>query len=244
MIILTGILGLFGGMVVNYLSDVLPNMRRLTTPICVHCFERQSGLNYLIWPRLCPDCGHNRPWRVWIVEILFIGTSVAMWLRPPDGLGFTLGWLLSLYFAVVIVIDLEHRLIMHVVSLTGVVLTVIIGVWLHGWLPTLLGGVAGFLVMLGLYYFGEVFARWMARRRGQELDEVALGFGDVNLSGVLGLLLGWPGITAGLVLAILLGGFVSLIYLVIMLVRRQYQAFTAIPYGPFLVAAAVFLLYF
>jgi len=33
-----------------------------------------------------------------------------------------------------------------------------------------------------------------------ETDEVALGFGDVNLAGIMGLLLGWPGITAGLVI--------------------------------------------
>ena len=37
-------------------------------------------------------------------------------------------------------------------------------------------------------------------------EDVALGFGDVHLSGILGLLLGWPGITGGLFVAIILGG--------------------------------------
>jgi len=60
----------------------------------------------------------------------------------------------------------------------------------------------------------------------------------------LGLLLGWPGIVAGLVLAILLGGVISLFYLLVMLVLRKYKAFTAIPYGPFLVASAILLLFF
>jgi prepilin signal peptidase PulO-like enzyme (type II secretory pathway) len=244
MIILVAILGLFGGLVVNYLSDVLPSQRRLSTPICVYCFKSQPWPNYLIWPRHCPDCDRRRPWRVWVVELFFMAASVILWLQPPARLGFAIGWILLLYFSVVVVIDLEHRLILHVVSLTGAVLGLGIGVWLHGWLPTLIGGAVGFFVMLALYYLGDLFARWLARRRGQELDEVALGFGDVNLAGVLGLLLGWPGISAGLILAILLGGFFSLIYLVIMLVRRRYKAFMAIPYGPFLVAAAVFLLYF
>ena len=79
--------------------------------------------------------------------------------------------------------------------------------------------------------------------RNKETDEEALGFGDVALSGVLGLFLGWPGIIAGLVLAILLGGAGSLIVLIYSLVRRRYHAFMVIPYGPFLIIAAVVLIF-
>jgi len=152
--------------------------------------------------------------------------------------------LLLLYFGVVVVIDVEHRLILHPVSLVGALLGLGVGIWAHGMQSTLIGGIAGFGIMLAFHGFGNLFARLMARLRGAEIDEVALGFGDVNLSGVLGLLLGWPGIVGGLLLAILLGGVVSLFYLVFMLILRRYRIFTAIPYGPFLVASAVLLLYF
>ncbi|MBC8497079.1 MAG: prepilin peptidase, partial [Chloroflexi bacterium] len=135
-------------------------------------------------------------------------------------------------------------LILHPVSWAGALLGLGVGIWMHGLAPTLIGGAAGFGLMLALHSFGNLFARGMARLRGEPIDEVALGFGDVNLSGVLGLLLGWPGIVGGLLLAILLGGVVSLFYLLIMLIRRRYQVFTAIPYGPFLVASAILLLYF
>jgi leader peptidase (prepilin peptidase)/N-methyltransferase len=97
--------------------------------------------------------------------------------------------------------------------------------------------------MFGLYYLGDLFARWMARMRGKVLDEVALGFGDVMLSGVLGLILGWPGIVAGLVLAILLGGVVSMVYIVYRMIRHSYQPFIAIPYAPFLIIGTILLLY-
>ena len=80
--------------------------------------------------------------------------------------------------------------------------------------------------------------------RGQPVEEDALGYRDVNLSGVLGLMLGWPGILAGLTIAILLGGTVSLLYLLVTMATRRYHAFTAIPYGPFLIAAAIALLFF
>src|SRR5512144_1614065 len=96
--------------------------------------------------------------------------------------------------------------------------------------------------MLALYYFGYLFAKGLGKLRGQEIDEEALGFGDVNLCGIIGLLLGWPGITAGLTFTILLGGAGSLIYLIYSLVTRRYHAFQAIPYGPFLALAAMLAL--
>jgi len=147
------------------------------------------------------------------------------------------------YFALVAVIDIEHRLILHPVSLVGAVLGAISGTVLHGFLPTLLGGAAGFAIMLVLYLLGVVFLKWVSRRRGEPVDEVALGFGDVNLGGINGLLLGWPGIIAGLFLAILIGGLISGLYLVYQLVRRRYRAFAALPYGPFLILSVLYLVY-
>ena len=119
-----------------------------------------------------------------------------------------------------------------------------VGWYLHGLVETLAGAAVGFSLMLGMYYIGVLFSRWLSRRRGETITEEALGFGDVNLSGILGLILGWPGILAGLTIAILLGGAVSLLYLLFMLTTRRYKMFTAIPYGPFLVMSAISLLFF
>jgi len=43
--------------------------------------------------------------------------------------------------------------------------------------------------------------------------------------------------------AIVLGGLISGLYILVMVLRKRYQAFTAIPYAPFLVIAAVILIY-
>ncbi|MBN1666582.1 MAG: prepilin peptidase [Anaerolineales bacterium] len=237
------LLGWALGLLVNYLADVLPVRRRFVHPICTYCYEDMAWRNYLLWPRKCPHCWQRRPWRAWLVEGLAIAATIWVWLSPPQKLGFWPGLALLVYFAVVMVIDIEYRLILHPVSIFGAVGGLVLGVWLHGSSATFFGGLAGFGIMLGLYYLGALFARWMSRRRGQPLQEVALGFGDVNLAGVLGLILGWPGIAAGLIIAILLGGFFSLFYVIYLLVRRQFRAFIAIPYGPFLILAAFFLLY-
>jgi len=133
---------------------------------------------------------------------------------------------------------------MHPVSLAGAVVGLLIGMARNGWWETLLGGATGYALMWILYNLGELIMRGMAKMRGQTLDDVALGFGDVNLSGVLGLMLGWPLILPGLLLSILIGGVVSLIYLIVMVATKRYQLFMALPYGPFLIAGAFLLLFF
>jgi len=77
----------------------------------------------------------------------------------------------------------------------------------------------------------------------KEVEEVALGFGDVILAAILGALLGYPGIIACLIITILLGGLFSLAYMISMKVRGKFKAFTAIPYAPFMILSAMVLLY-
>jgi prepilin signal peptidase PulO-like enzyme (type II secretory pathway) len=242
--ILAIIPGWLFGVVVNYLADVLPLRRRLTKPFCIVCDTDQNWINYLVWPRQCPNCQQRRSIRVWIVELFFIICSVFISISPPHKIGYWLGMVVLAYFGVVVLIDLQYRLIMHPVSLFGVALGLVVGFLRVGWMRTLIGGVAGFVLMWLIYQLGVLLMKLINRRRGQPVNDVAFGFGDVNLSGVLGLMLGWPLILVGLVVAVLIGGLVSLIYILVMLVTRRYQAFAALPYGPFLVLGAVVLIYF
>jgi len=230
-------------MVVNYLADTLPWKRRIVRPFCINCDQTQSLFNYMVWPRQCLHCKERRSWRTWLVELVYIGLALWTWQQPQKEIGFWLGMVVLLYFGVVVVIDMEHKLILHPVSWAGAGLGLIVGLIREGWLNTLIGGIVGFGVMWLLFWLGELIMKGLARLRGQTLDDVALGFGDVNLSGVLGLMLGWPLIVAGLVGAIMIGGLVSLIYLVVMLALKRYRLFMALPYGPFLVAGAFVLLF-
>jgi prepilin signal peptidase PulO-like enzyme (type II secretory pathway) len=113
----------------------------------------------------------------------------------------------------------------------------------HGVINTLIGGAGGFGIMLVFYFFGDLFVRYISRSRGEDIEEIALGFGDVNLAGVIGLLLGWPGVVGGVFVAILLGGVVSGVFLLFQIIRKKYQAYQALPYGPFLVLSAIILFY-
>jgi leader peptidase (prepilin peptidase)/N-methyltransferase len=239
--------GWLSGMVVNYLADFLPRQRRLSHPFCFACETKIPYLRFFIWDRRCPACHRARSKRTWLVEIISVLSAIWLWNNPPDPIGFWIGLALLAYFLLVVIIDIEHRLILHPISALGGVLGLGLGIWLHGVTRTLLGGVAGFGIMLFFYLFGLILIRVLNRWRGLSLgdeDGEALGFGDVVLGGVLGLILGWPGVAASIFLTILLAGAGSLLYIILMIVLRRYQRNQTLPYGPFLVLGAVILIYF
>ena len=242
-----GLLGIVGGMLVNYLADVLPIKRRLVAPLCTHCGATQSWHGYLLWPRRCAACGTERSARVWFVEVAFVVATLALYALPEMRSvvdNFWMGYAILLFFGVVAVIDIEYKLILHPVSWFGVGLGLIVGLTLHGWQETLLGGVVGYGVMYVLYGLGALFIRLLGKMRGEAIDDVALGFGDVNLMGVLGLMLGPGNVFLNLLLSIAVAALISLLVIGWNLVRRQYRVGMAIPYGPFLILGAVLLLFF
>jgi hypothetical protein len=243
------IAGWVGGWVVNYLADVLPITRRLSPPTCRHCDAPYPWQDYLFFRR-CHACGKQRRVRTWIVQFLLIAASLYIWTSPPGKIGFALGLLLLLYFSMDFVIDLEHRLILHMTSIFGALLGLGVGTLRQGLVSTLIGGLAGFGIMFLFYLFGLLFARMRARRMraaGQATDdEEALGAGDVILSTVLGLTLGWPMIWFGLLFGILLGGAISVLLLLGLFVTGKYKEkawMVFIPYGPYFILSAFLLIY-
>jgi prepilin signal peptidase PulO-like enzyme (type II secretory pathway) len=242
------LVGWLSGWVVNYLTDSLPITRRLSQPACIQCSREYSRIDYLSFAP-CKNCGHRRGLRPWMIQAAMVIASLYTWFRPHR-MGYWLGILLLTYFAVVIVIDLEHRLILHPTSLVGALIAFGIGTWINGVVITLLGGLAGLVIMLALYYLGVLFSKFRARRlraRGQAPDdEEALGAGDVILATILGFALGWPLIWFGLLFGILLGGVIGVLLIVTLLLTGRYgkQALMVfIPYGPFFVLSAFFILF-
>jgi leader peptidase (prepilin peptidase) / N-methyltransferase len=159
-------------------------------------------------------------------------------------MGYWLGLLVLIYFAVIVIIDFEHRSIMMVTVLFGVVLGLGVGIRLHGLVNTLLGGLVGLGIMGIFYLIGLLFARYRARKLGLDDGEEALGLGDVYIAIVLGLMLGWPRIMVGLMFGILAGGIVSLLVIIVLVLVKRYQSMTVFTaYGPYLVFGAFLLLY-
>lgn len=192
------------------------------------------------------------------MQILASASFAYFWLHPSKALGFWLGAIVLIYFAIITVIDLEHRLILHPTSVFGAVLGLIVGTYIYSQqynflasvVQSLIGGLIGFGIMFLLYQVGALVARYRARKMqaaGQADDEEeALGGGDVYLLGVLGLMLGKDFILNALILGILFGGVVSLLFIIALLLRRRYASdalMTFIPYGPYFIIAAFYMLF-
>jgi len=244
--ILVALMGLGVGGLVNALADSLPTSHKFEKPRCPSCTAPRSLSAWLgvvaffskNWR--CPYCDTPRLWRTPFIEIVMMVGVLCLYYRDPPPTVFWPGFLILSIFLLITVIDIEHRLILHIVTGPSAILIGLLGVLdpERGLQKTLAGGVVGFGVVLGLYLLGGVFARFIAKMRGQVLDEVAFGFGDVMLAGVLGLSVGYPGILIALFLGILSAGEYSLVHIFFMLIRRKYKAFIPIPYGPFLILGA------
>ncbi|MFO3797206.1 MAG: prepilin peptidase [Anaerolineales bacterium] len=216
----------------NYLCDRLPWERSLGAPLCHHCGKQRRWSDFLLM-RACSHCNRKVGWRAYIVLLLSLGFSLFL-------LKYGIWHFLILeYFLLVAMMDIEHRVILHPVSIAGAILAVTGGVQMHGWLSTILGGVIGGSLMAIFYLAGLYYGRWVAKRQNLEQAEEGLGFGDVTLSFILGLALGASSILAGLTLGIFLAGIFSLGYL---LLTRQSANQATIPYAPFLLIGAALLL--
>ncbi len=246
-IFLVVIIGAFCGVTINYMADVLPIYRKPGPPLCPNCAKRFTLYNYLISFR-CKNCGAGVSLRTLLVHIGSIISVILVYLFPYQGISFWWTIPIIIFLGIILVIDIEYRVVLIQTSIAGIGFLFLMGLIskgfsVNGLIITALGGAAGFLIMISLYYFGILFSKVMSRARHQEIDEVALGFGDVYASAFLGLLIGWPNIISAIIIAVLLSGIFSFGYVVFQLVMKKYKAFSAIPYTPFLILGAVILPY-
>ncbi|MEV6713300.1 A24 family peptidase [Lentzea sp. NPDC051208] len=66
------------------------------------------------------------------------------------------------------------------------------------------------------------------------VNPAGMGFGDVKLSGVIGMALGWPVLLFGAAFAFILSAVVSLVLLLL----RKVTLKSALPFGPFMLLGA------
>jgi leader peptidase (prepilin peptidase)/N-methyltransferase len=234
-VVLFVLLGLLVGGLANQLGSDLPAQRSPTRPHCPYCGRDRSWWQwlslsaYLVGRAHCPSCGASISLRHPLVEI---GLAVAygyLWIVLGPSVKLILYLLYGAIFALILITDIERRLILNVIMYPAILLAVVASFFTPGmnWWSALAGGVIGFVFFLGAALVGDTL-----------FGSGALGGGDVKLAAFVGLITGFPLVIEALVLGILIAAVVSLI----LLVTRVRSLRDHIPSGPFIIAGAVITL--
>lgn len=203
--------GLVAALGINVLADYLPSSR---TPL------RPQWGTYG-WGR------RKRPLLLFgVTAVLFF--LLPLWLTEPVNLVVN-----SLYIAVlllIIVTDLEHRLIFNVVTYPMTAVAIVGAYFVTPDENTIRLAVVGALV--GFLTFGALYglANLLYGR-----DRVPLGMGDVKLAMMMGAMLGFHRIFFALFWGIMLGGVITLL----LLLTRRVDRTMALPYGQYLALSGI-----
>jgi leader peptidase (prepilin peptidase) / N-methyltransferase len=239
-VIACALFGLLVGSFANVVIARIPAGRSIANPpsACPRCATRiraRDNIPVVSWLLLrgrCRDCAEPISVRYPLVELaMTVLFALVAW---RVGLSWTLpGFLLFAWLLLVVaVIDIDTRKIPNKLTypLTPALLVLLgAGAVLDGEPQRLLGALLG-----GLGAFAALLVIALISPRG-------MGFGDVKLAGFIGIGLGYwgPGhVVLGLFGAFLIGGVVAIALLALRARGRR----DAIPFGPYLAAAAVLAL--
>lgn len=229
MMALIGLIGLAFGSFLNVCIDRLPAGDSLLRPPS-HCSACQRRLtpkdlvplfSYLWLRGKCRYCGVAIPRRVFWVELLTALVFIFLWWQYGLTVQFVI---MSFYYCLLIailVIDLEHTLILNKIVYPATAAALIITAVTPGYdiVQALIGGGLGLGIMFGI---ALIFRHGM-------------GWGDVKMAGLMGVMVAFPGILMALLLAIVGGGLAAVTLLTFKLKGRK----DAMPFGPFLSLATM-----
>ncbi|HEX6837062.1 MAG TPA: prepilin peptidase [Polyangia bacterium] len=247
--VLAGLIGALWGSFFNvaihrlglYESVVRPRSRcpRCSTPIAWY-----DNLPIVGWMLLAGKCRHCRlpisP-RYPLVEALSTLLALGVYARFVVGGDAPVELLAArflVYFAfvgtlvVVAGVDLDHKIIPDAVTYPAIPAFFVAGILLRDVAPLdlLFGLVAGY----GVVAVTAELAWWILKREG-------MGYGDAKLLALVGALLGWRAVVFTFLLAPFFGLF---IVVPVLIARRKQIRGVEVPYGPFLVAAALVYVFF
>jgi leader peptidase (prepilin peptidase)/N-methyltransferase len=213
------------------LSIVSPPSR---CPRCGHpirFYDNIPIISYLLLRGKCRDCEERISPRYPLVEFL---TAIASWiLFRKYGLtpGYPVVFVFICALIVITFIDLDHQIIPHVLTLSGIPIFALLSILFMG--QRAIDVFLGIMIGAGTLYFVAVYYEALTNREG-------MGGGDINLFAMLGAFLGWESLLFILLVSSLLGALVGLAAILIKGKNMRY----AVPFGPFLCIAAVLYLFF
>ena len=233
------LVGISVGSFLNVCIDRLPAGHSLLHPgsACDSCKRRLSALDmipiisYLLLRGRCRYCSARIPFRVLLVEVLTgCVFFLAFWRFGASAeFGITVFW--CCVFITIIFIDWEHQLILNKITYPSVIVALVV-LAIDSLLnepifypdrvyfpePAILSGVISGFMLLVVFLFIVII------RPG------SMGMGDAKLVALIGFVTGFPLVTFGVLIGVVIGGIVAIVLLSFKLKGRK----DVIPYGTFL----------
>ena len=225
----------FGAIVGSFLNVIMyrvPLEKSIVWPssACPHCgrehawYENIPIVSYLALRARCRTCKASIGIRYPIVEALTAATFAGAWWY--FGPGPLLASRLVFFCALIVLfaIDLEHQLLPHVITVSGIVIGLGFSCFAEpGWMDSLLGILLGGGALYGIAAAWE----WLRHREG-------LGMGDPPMLAMIGAFLGWRMTLVTLMLASLIGTVLGLG----LIAARRGSLASKLPFGCFLAMGA------
>ena len=223
------ILGIEIGSFLHVVIDRLPAGQSLVRPPshCSACGTHLKARDLIpvfsyLWLRgHCRYCGTPIPPRILWIELVTGGAFAGIYAYYGLTTQFGLLAAYTCLFLVIFVIDLDHQLILNKLTYPGAIFALAtVPLWDDLSFPeALIGGAVGF----ALLFLVVVLSRG------------GMGWGDVKMAALMGLVLGYPLIFVGLFVGIVIGGIVAITLLATGKKGRK----QVIPFGPFLAIGAM-----
>lgn len=233
------LIGLAVGSFLNVVIDRLPKGGNLLSPPsrCDSCnrpltwWENLPLVSYITLRGKCRTCGARIPLRVLGVELATGLLFAFLWWHYGPGLQLAIATIYTCIFLALAVIDFERKLLLNVIIYPAIPLAFVFSLFWPdiGWWRALAGGALG---------FGSLFLVWLIANIMYHSG--GMGEGDVKLAILIGLMTGFPMVLIALQLAVVGGGIVAIILLVLRIKNRK----DAVAFGPFLAAGALATLYY
>ncbi len=233
MTVLLAVWGLAVGSFLNVCIHRLPTGQSVVRPPshCPACghrlawFENVPVLAYLVLRGRCRQCGARISPMYPLVELATAGVFVGTYLMVGLGPLLVPRLVFASAMIVLFMIDLQHRLLPNVITVTGIVLGFVFSLTAPpGWRASLIGIVAGGGVLLLIAKSYE----WLRKEEG-------LGMGDVKMLAMIGAFLGWQLMLVTLVLSSVAGSLVG----ILLIATRRGSMKYALPFGTFLALGAL-----
>ncbi|MBV8204767.1 MAG: prepilin peptidase [Candidatus Eremiobacteraeota bacterium] len=230
LVAIAGLVGLAIGSFLNVVIYRVPRDESISFPpshctVCGHLLSAGDNVPVISWLVLrgrCRYCGDPISSRYPLVELMTAALFVVSVLRFGASLQTLAAAVLSTYLIVTVFVDIDHLLILDVVTVPVAIAALIIALVQGQALPALAGAATG-AVLFGLLYI-------VTRGTG-------LGLGDVKLAACLGLFIGWPNTLAMSAASVVIGAIIA----VPLLVARKRRGRDVVPFGPFLVLGALIM---